>query len=540
MAASLHTSPLPRYRLLLLAALALLVLLPGIWEPTALTGKDEFYLGLRTPMEMMESDHWLVPFLDGVPRIRKPPLLYWLGRAAYESLGISLTSARLVAVLFAVLLAVATAGIARRLTREARTGWVAGLILVSTLGLHTEGRRFMLDVPVAALSTAAFWSLVVWLDQRRWPWLSLSALLLAAGFLVKGPIVALVWGGGLLALIASGRLHIASLRPHWPALLLNAALCLGLALPWFLVVRNLYPEAAQLAFADEMESRRFLHLTPEIVLGLLNIALPWVFVFLAAAWAKRRAPHLPRLLLVWFGVTFLPFLFIKSFDRYLIGSLVPLAIFVAWALPEVTVRWPFRLGLAIALALGGALAGFAYWFGLGGWYWLLLPALYFAWAWWRPRRLAHTVAAPALFWIALLWGVFPALGVNAVPAQALALADRHPIAMFDGPQPALLPILSRQAQRHYAALDRFDAAELNALGAVVFAESDDAPRLREQLTADGFDAVPAGSYQVLASHGSGLRFARPGATAADWRQALTSRQLDPLYTTVEWFTIRPR
>ena len=106
----------PARQTLLLFLLALAVLVPGIWEATGLTGKDEFFLGLRTPMEMIEGDHWLVPFLDGAPRIRKPPLLYWLGRASFETFGISLASARFVAVLFAALLVVSTAGIARRLS----------------------------------------------------------------------------------------------------------------------------------------------------------------------------------------------------------------------------------------------------------------------------------------------------------------------------------------------------------------------------------------------------------------------------------------
>ena len=529
-----------RRQTFLLVLLALAALLPGIWEATGLTGKDEFYLGLRTPMEMMAGDHWLVPFLDGAPRIRKPPLLYWLGRIDFELFGPSLLSARSLAVLFAALLVAATAGIARRLTRETPSGLVAGLILLACLGLHTEGRRFMLDVPVAALSAAAFWSLLVWLDRRRWPWLTLSALLLVAGFLVKGPIVLLVCGGGIAALLLSGRLQAAGLRPHWPSLSAHALLGLGLAVPWFVVVRLLYPEAAQNAFADEVESRQFFHPTPEIVLGLINIALPWVFVFFAAAWAKRRQAHLPRLLLIWFLITFLPFLVIRSFDRYLVGSLVPLAIFVAIALPEIEARWPFRLGLAIALLLGGSLAGFAWWFGLGGWYWLPLPAAYFVWAWWRQRTLAHTAAAPVLYWIALLWGVFPALGVNAVPAAVVALGRSHTIAMFDGPQPALLPILSQQPQRHYVALDRHDGAELQALGALVFAESGDVPRLREQLAAAGYEATAAGTYQALASHGSGLRFARVGATLADWRKAFAGRSLDPLLTTVEWFEVRAR
>lgn len=528
----------PRRQTLALFLLALALLLPGIWEATGLTGKDEFYLGLRTPMEMMEGDHWLVPFLDGAPRIRKPPLLYWLGRLDFELLGPSLMAARSLAVAFAALLVIAAAGVARRLTGDNRHGLVTGLILLSCLGLHTEGRRFMLDVPVAALSTAAFWSLLAWLDNRRWPWLTLAALLLAAGFLVKGPVVALVCGGGVLALLASGRLQAAGLHRHWPALAANGTLCLALALPWFVLVRLLYPEAAQQVLVDEVESRRFFDLTPTIVLGLVNIALPWVFVFIAAAWSKRRDAQLPRLLFVWFLVTFLPFLFIKSFDRYLVGSLVPLAIFLACALPDLKSRWPFRLGLAVALLAGGGLAAFTFWFRLGGWPWLILPALYFTWAWWQQRPLAHTIAAPALYWIALLWGVFPSIGVNAVPATVVELGRSRPIALYDGPQPALLPILSGQAHRHYASVDKHDAAELQALGALVYAEDNDVPRLRRQLATAGYELQAQGSYRTLASHGSGLRFARSGATAADWRTAFASRSLEPLLTTVEWFAVR--
>ncbi|MBK8889536.1 MAG: glycosyltransferase family 39 protein [Dechloromonas sp.] len=240
-----------------------------------MTGKDEFFLGLRTPMEMIEGDHWLVPFLDGAPRIRKPPLLYWATRISYEIFGISLASARLVSVLFAALLVVATAGIARRLAGQAETGWIAGCILLGCLGMASEARRLMLDVPVAALSTAAFWSLLVWLDSGKKRWLTATSVLLAAGFLTKGPIVALVCGGGCLALLASGRLRLAQLRQQFVPLAVHALLIAALAFPWFFVVRALYPDAADLVLADELESRRFFNFSPGILLSLLNIALPW-------------------------------------------------------------------------------------------------------------------------------------------------------------------------------------------------------------------------------------------------------------------------
>lgn len=527
----------PASQSLLLFLLAFLVLGPGIGAATGFTGKDEFFLGLRTPMEMIEGNHWLVPFLDGAPRIRKPPLLYWLGRAGYETAGISLITARAIAVAFAGLLVVATAGIARRLSGKPETGWLAGCILLGCLGMATEGRRFMLDVPVAALSACAFWAFIGWLDFRRFFALTAAALLLAAGFLIKGPIVALVCGGGILALLLSGRLRLGQLRPHWLTLLGHGLLAAALALPWFFVVRMLYPEAAELMLADELESRQFFNLSPNILAGLLNIALPWAFVFFAVAWQARRQHGLPRIVLLWFLFTFVPFFFIKSFDRYLIGSLPALAILIAVMLPQLTARWPFRLGATLAVLFSGALAAFTFWFGLGGWYWLPLPAAYLLWAWWTPRTTGHLLAAPMLLWIALMSGIFPAIGVNAVPSDVVELGRQKPVAMFDGPQPAMLPILSGQTHRHYGKLDRFDLEEIAVSGTPVFVEDKDLDKFRASLSASGFTARELGSYTTLASHGSGLRFARVGANRADWQAAFASRQLDPLLTRVFWYEI---
>jgi hypothetical protein len=200
-------------------------------------------------------------------------------------------------------------------------------------------------------------------------------------------------------------------------------------------------------------------------------------------------------------------------------------------------QWPFRLGMTIALLLGSTLAGFAFWFQLGGWYWLIAPAAYLAWAWWGKQPLAHVLAAPAIFWIALLWGVFPALGVNAVPNTVVELGKSQAIAMFDGPQPAMLPILSAQTHRQYSRLDKFDLSELSATKTPVFVEDKDLARFQASVSSSNFTAKSLGSYQTLASHGSGLRFAKVGATTDDWNTALATRSLESLMTTVRWFEI---
>ncbi len=538
--------PLPLHLWLALLCTAALVLGLGIWEPTALTGKDEFFLGLRTPMEMMERQEWLVPFLDGAPRIRKPPLLYWLARASYETFGISLFSARLVTVLCATALVAATVAIGRRLLLDNQAALGAGVLLLTCLGMASESRRLMLDIPVAAFSAWAFWAFLVWQERLKLRWLLLAALFLGAGFLVKGPIVALVCGGGMLGLMAARRFSWNELLSRWPAVLTALLLLAAVALPWFLLVRELHPEAAALVYADEMEARQLASFSLDMLPGLLQIALPWSFVALALIWQGRRAiwheagPE--RLLLVWLLATCLPFLLVRTFDRYLVGSLVPLALFLAWQLRNSAhlPPWTARLGMGIAVLFGALLAALAWRFQLGGWYWWLPAALYFVWAWGGRRERLHWLAAPLLYWIALLWGLFPALGVNAVPPQVLQMGQSgRAIAMYDGPQPALLPILSGRTLAHWPRVDAARAQALMAADGRVFVEHEDLPRLQRQLAEAGLMALPEGEYRVLASHGSGLRFARQGVRRSDWEQAWQTRDPVPLMTTIHWLRLAP-
>lgn len=75
------------------------------------------------------------------------------------------------------------------------------------------------------------------------------------------------------------------------------------------------------------------------------------------------------------------------------------------------------------------------------------------------------------------------------------------------------------------------------MNALIFIESQDIPRLQQAVASAGLQVKQAGSYRNLASHGSGLRFARVGATLADWQEAFTTRNLAPLMTTIVWFEI---
>lgn len=526
--------------LLLLAALILGL---GISAATGLTGKDEYLLGLRIPLEMMQGDHWWVPFIDGEPRLKKPPFLYWIGRAAYETLGPTLLTGRAITVAFALLLLGCTAWLGKRLLDSPRSGLIAAGVLLGMMGLASESRRLMLDVPVAALSLAAFCAYLAWLDAAskttRWLTLLTASLLLSAALLTKGPIALVSCGGGLLALWFSSPDVRRTALDRWAQHLFAAVLALALPAIWFIHVKQHYGELLAKVTQDELAARQLAHISADPLIGILTLALPWTFVALAAGWRYRHEAKV-RLLLLWLALTLLPFFFINSFSRYLIGSLPALALLASLgldrALPNQRFAWSRRLGSLVPIALCLALALLLWRWRLTGWQPLLAATAVFAsfW-WWRSSSIAALILSAALLWT-VAWGLaFPRLGVNAVPAEALALAADKPVILFAGPQPALLPILLHKPLRQTSQLTK----DLAAPGTLIAFRAEDQPQLEAQLAALQRKAVPRLQYQSLTSAGSGVRFAREGSGREDWRAAWEQRSPAPLMSTIKLWQVQP-
>jgi len=534
----------PNGIVILFILLATLLLGLGIDAATGLTGKDEYLLGLRIPLEMMQGDHWWVPFIDGAPRLKKPPFLYWLGRASFEIFGPSLLAARGITVAFALLLLGCTAWLGKRLGGgDGRSGLLAAGVLLGISGLASESRRLMLDVPVAALSVAAFCCYLRWLDAKAarstgWPWQIACAALLCAALLTKGPIALVACGGGLLALwIVEQDSRRAPFR-HWLAHLTTLILALALPAIWFLYVRRHYGAELVAAAADEFEARQLSHLSLDPAIGILTLALPWSFVALHALWAERRQPAV-RFLGLWLALTLLPFFFIRSFERYLIGSLPAIALLASIGLQHGVPAWTRRLGSLLPALLAATLALLLWRWHLPGWPWLLAALLAFVVLWWlRAASVPALILSAAALW-ATGWGLaFPGLGVNALPPALVDLARTRPVILFAGPQPALLPILSGRPLRQSSQLGSLDPAVL-AAGSVIALRAEDQPLLDAQLATLGRKSRLLSEYGALTSSGSGIRFAREGATRADWEAAWRERSPQPLMSHVRVLELLP-
>ena len=529
---------------LMLAGLAMLVLLPGTWETTGITGKDEYFLGLRTPLTMIELDKWWVPWLDDAPRLKKPPLIYWLSRASMEIFGASLMSARLVAVLLAALFIYLIYRIGEILV-DRRYGLLAAFITLSTLSLAVESRRLMLDLPAAAFSTLALYLLLKWWQRPRLLLMVASAAALSAAVLTKGPLGLAVFGAGALALCLVNRDKRILLFSKYLHSLLFIIVFLALTLPWFIHVYTAFPETSLGMLQDDVHSRKLFTFSLAPVSALLLLLFPWSFVlvwilFKTKTFLALKNDHgkLLLMLLVWLLISLLPFFFFRSFTRYMAGAILPMALICA-ALPYFVniqkIKPAAWLAILFAILISLPMMFFIAWFQ-GAYLVALLGIIalsYFCFTWWSSENQEKMIISSMALWLVLLGLVYPGMGINAMPDKALALVKGEQVILFMGPQPALLAIKSGKAFLRLKDI----SADLPEKYTMVYTRDEDSNYLEQQLNDAGIKFKDIYAFKTLSSRSTWIKFARKGTKKQDWIDALSARSLAPIQSTIKLYQL---
>ncbi|WP_415715431.1 ArnT family glycosyltransferase [Maridesulfovibrio sp.] len=159
----------------------------------------------RAVYEMIHSGNLLAPMFDGIPRMEKPPLVYWIMYpfAWLASLGDFsgnvLTLFRLPTVICSMLMVLGTALTGRKLFGPA-TGLLAGMILQSSVLFKFMAVMMKVDVVFACCVTwATYFYLLRYLGSKS-PRVAVGgAVLTALGVLAKGPFAFLPMAGYALA-----------------------------------------------------------------------------------------------------------------------------------------------------------------------------------------------------------------------------------------------------------------------------------------------------------------------------------------------------
>ncbi len=172
---------------------------------------DEARRGVNA-LDMAENGNWLVTHYEGAPEMwgTKPPFLIWCQVLFLKLLGDGELALRLPSALAALATLFLLAGFGGRVLRQARTGWLAGLVLLCTkgyVGAHVA-RSGDFDALLTLWETFYLLSFFQWWrwwgtpESRRWLYLTAAGIGMAG--LTKGIAGFLFLPGLLLFLLLRG------------------------------------------------------------------------------------------------------------------------------------------------------------------------------------------------------------------------------------------------------------------------------------------------------------------------------------------------
>jgi 4-amino-4-deoxy-L-arabinose transferase-like glycosyltransferase len=319
------------------------------------------------PREMLAGGDWVIPHLNGLAYIEKPPLQYWATAAALAVFGRGEFAARF----YTACCALATLSlvwlVAWTLWQTA-AAWRAAAVLSSMVLFVVLGQLLTLDMSLTFYMTLSLAGFLLAQpapmgsrSQRRWMLVAWGAA--ALGVLTKGLVAAAIPAAVLL-------LYSAYSRDFSPWRRLQAALglplFLAIAVPWHWIAALRMPEFLQFFFVHEHFAR---YLTPSadreeawwffaavFALGSIPWTLPALRV-MAVGW-RRRVPRgqFDPVLFLWIWVVFICLFFSLSDSKlipYLLPAMPGLALLVA-ASPAQAQRRDVWVTALLTLAAAGA------------------------------------------------------------------------------------------------------------------------------------------------------------------------------------------
>lgn len=319
----------------------------GLWEP------DEARYA-EIAREMLALRDFLVPHLNYVPYVEKPPLLYWITAGSFRMFGLGEFAARLAPALAAMLGLLATYLFVSMIFGR-RRGLIAGAILATTPLYAVMAQVLNTDMLLTAMLTVAFFAFFLhWRDGGIWCWLAYVAIAMA--LLTKGPIGIVLPALVALAFLCWERDLGGALRRFH--VIAGLALVIAIAAPWFIYMTLTVPGFFDFYFIGE-HLRRFLErgyshdepiyfYLPVIAAGML----PWSVLALFLDWRAMQFNAAHRFCLITALAVFIFFSLARAkLIPYVLPVFPPLAVLIGDAMFRTIESHPGRL-VAAAPILG--------------------------------------------------------------------------------------------------------------------------------------------------------------------------------------------
>jgi len=419
----------PKATLIVLAVWAA-IYLPGLG---VIEYKGEEGRRMLPAAAMLDGGNWMVPSVGGEDYYKKPPGINWLVAASFAITGerTELT-ARLPSVAFMLAFAMLLLWMPTRwLSVSPRL--LAALVFLTNVRMMEKGRLIEIEAVYGCITgLACYWWLNAWASKHsRWSLWVVPCVLLAAGALVKGPLLAVpFYATAVLVAWRSRRLRELLTVQHAAGIALILVLCLG----WVYLARQQTVatemtgqwshELLERVIPDEIDyplwGENILVAFANFLPWLLFVPLLWIGRFNAPVLAQRGGLFRGARLAMVISFAFFN-LMPGSLSRYSLPVLPLASILLGWVLAEHTRpvptdrlwRWAVLICLmgACVSAAGGMVVLTA---GPMAWLALAAAVLVTATALWKWDRIVGGVrlslmTAGVLAVCAMQYGVFGTL-----------------------------------------------------------------------------------------------------------------------------------
>lgn len=294
------------------------------------------------PREMLENKQYIIPHLNGVIYIEKPPMLYWLIALSYKIFGVSEASARLIPASAGVGISLITFYFAKICTSRRNVARLSLLILSTMVGMIIFSRMVFFDVLLTFFLSIALFLFYYWHRTEKKKYLRYSYLFLSLAVLTKGIValaLALTVAILFLAVTKTIKKRFFELLDPW-----GIFLFLLIIIPWHVAACLQEKEFAWFYFINE-HLYRFIGLrVPRdyyhgriyyYVPRLLITSLPWALIFPLIFKKSRQEKTLTSFLWIWILV-FVSFfsLAVNKANYYLVTISPPIAILLSLKINE--------------------------------------------------------------------------------------------------------------------------------------------------------------------------------------------------------------
>lgn len=208
-----------------------------------------------TAREMVSDGNWLVPTMNGEPRLEKPPLPTWVAGAIEEVFPGSLSAQRCAAGVMGLLWTLFLFRFVKMVTQRRQYALLTTMVFLTSYHIVVMGRTATWDIYCHAFMMGGIYYLARGLlsdKSEQWRWFPLAGLMMGLSFLSKGPVsfYALL----LPALVAIIAFMHPSVKGKWGALAVMLLVCLIVGGWWYAYLLVCQQEAVNAVIHKESAS----------------------------------------------------------------------------------------------------------------------------------------------------------------------------------------------------------------------------------------------------------------------------------------------